>query len=301
MRNHGAPQSPAVHRIGFVGLGMMGAPMATNLVRAGFEVLAHDLRRDALEVFVEAGGRAARKLSEVTDRDAVIVMVNTDAQAREVTHALLDAGPEPPFAILCMSTILPSTARTLAEKARDAGVGFLDAPVSGGPVVAELGALAIMAGGDAALFERARPVLEAMGQSIHHVGEVGTGLAVKLVNNMIAIQTLPVVAESLRVGIEQGVPLAKLIEVIRDSSGDTWITRNWDRALAFVTLMLAEKSQLDSLVVTGRKDLELARAFCAEAGLAAPLLEQALTAFDGDFVEALRENLEALAVAADET
>jgi len=289
-----------MRRIGFIGLGMMGAPMAANLLRSGFEVLANDLRREALDTFVQAGGRAATHLAELADCDAAIVMVNTDAQAREVIGALLDAGPKPPFAILSMSTILPSTARELGERAAAAGVGFLDAPVSGGAVVAQLGALAIMVGGDTALFERARPVFAAMGQSIHHVGPVGTGLAVKLVNNMIAIQTLPVVAEALRVGIEQGMELTTLVEVIRESSGDTWITRNWDRALAFLRLLMSDRSQLDALVVTGRKDLELARAFCTEAGLAAPVLEQAITTLDDERVERLRRNLTALVAAAEE-
>jgi len=157
-----------------------------------------------------------------------------------------------------------------------------------------------MAGGDTALFERARPVFAAMGQSIHHVGAVGTGLAVKLVNNMIAIQTLPVVAESLRVGVEQGMDLTTLVEVIRESSGDTWITRNWDRALAFLRLLMSDRSQLDSLVVTGRKDLELARSFCREAGLAAPVLEQAIATLDEQRIESLRENLAAIVAAAHE-
>jgi 2-hydroxy-3-oxopropionate reductase len=288
-----------MHRIGFIGLGMMGTPMASNLLRSGFDVLAYDLQRDALDGFVQAGGRAATALTELVDCDAAIVMVNTDSQAREVIGALLDAGPTPPFAVLSMSTILPSTARDLGNRAAAAGVGFLDAPVSGGPVVAQFGALAIMAGGDVALFERARPVFAAMGQSIHHVGEIGTGLAVKLVNNMIAIQTLPVVAESLRVGVEQGMDLATLVGVIQESSGDTWITRNWDRALMFLRLLMSDRSQLDSLVVTGRKDLELARAFCAEAGLAAPVLEQAITTLDEERIESLRQNLAAIIAAAE--
>ena len=274
-----------MHRIGFIGLGMMGTPMASNLLRSGFDVLAYDLQRDALDGFVQAGGRAATALTELVDCDAAIVMVNTDSQAREVIGALLDAGPTPPFAVLSMSTILPSTARDLGNRAAAAGVGFLDAPVSGGPVVA--------------LFERARPVFAAMGQSIHHVGEIGTGLAVKLVNNMIAIQTLPVVAESLRVGVEQGMDLATLVGVIQESSGDTWITRNWDRALMFLRLLMSDRSQLDSLVVTGRKDLELARAFCAEAGLAAPVLEQAITTLDEERIESLRQNLAAIIAAAE--
>jgi len=284
----------SIHSIGFVGLGMMGAPMAANLVRGGFAVHAYDLRREAVDALVAEGGKAATGLPAVARCDAAIVMVNTDAQAREVVDALLGAGPTPPFAILSMSTILPRTARELGARSAAAGVGFLDAPVSGGVVVARLGALAIMVGGERALFERARPVLEAMGRVVRLVGDVGAGLTVKLVNNMIAIQTLPVVAESLRVGVEQGMDLATLVDVIRASSGNTWITENWDQARAFLQLMVADPAQLESLVATGRKDLELARAFCAEAGLAAPLLERAIEALDEQSVRTLRANLEAL-------
>jgi 3-hydroxyisobutyrate dehydrogenase-like beta-hydroxyacid dehydrogenase len=196
-----------------------------------------------------------------------------------------------------MSTILPSSAREIGERAASAGVGFLDAPVSGGPIVAQLGALAIMVGGDGGLFDRARPVFEAMGNVVRHVGDVGSGLAVKLVNNMIAIQTLPVVAESLRVGVEQGIDLATLVEVIRESSGNTWITQNWDQTQAFLQLLLSDPAQLESLLATGRKDLELAREFCAEAGLAAPLLEQSIATLDARGAEGLRADLEAMIAA----
>lgn len=287
-----------MRRIGFVGLGMMGGPMAANVLRGGFELVAFDARAEAVRALTDQGAQAAGALAELAGCDAAIVMVNTDAQARDVVGALLASGPKPPFAILCMSTILPSTARELGARAATAGLGFVDAPVSGGPVVARIGALAIMVGGEPALFEQARPVFEAMGRTVRHVGPLGAGLAVKLVNNMIAIQTLPVVAESLRVGLEQGMPLATLVDVIRASSGNTWITENWDQAQAFLGLMLADPGQLESLVATGRKDLELARSFCAEAGLGAPLLEQAIATLDAQGVEGLRANLAAIVAAA---
>jgi 3-hydroxyisobutyrate dehydrogenase-like beta-hydroxyacid dehydrogenase len=271
--------------------------MAANLVRGGFEVLAYDQSSEAASAITAEGGHAAGSLADIAACDAAVVMVNTDLQAREVVVALLDARPQPSFSILSMSTILPSSAREIGERAASAGVGFLDAPVSGGPIVAQLGALAIMVGGDGGLFDRARPVFEAMGNVVRHVGDVGSGLAVKLVNNMIAIQTLPVVAESLRVGVEQGIDLATLVEVIRESSGNTWITQNWDQTQAFLQLLLSDPAQLESLLATGRKDLELAREFCAEAGLAAPLLEQSIATLDARGAEGLRADLEAMIAA----
>jgi 3-hydroxyisobutyrate dehydrogenase-like beta-hydroxyacid dehydrogenase len=106
-----------------------------------------------------------------------------------------------------------------------------------------------------------------------------------------------VVAESLRVGVEQGIDLATLVEVIRESSGNTWITQNWDQTQAFLQLLLSDPAQLESLLATGRKDLELAREFCAEAGLAAPLLEQSIATLDARGAEGLRADLEAMIAA----
>ena len=175
--------------IGFVGLGVMGAPMAANLLQKGFRVTAEDVRRDAVDLLVAQGATAAGGLEGLVGCDSVIVMVNTDAQAREVIGALISLLRNRPRPIISMSTILPSTIGELGEKAAAAGIGLLDAPVSGGPIVAKLGGLAIMVGGDPVLFEQARPAFEAMGNEIRHVGPPGAGLTLKLVNNMIAIST----------------------------------------------------------------------------------------------------------------
>ena len=153
-------------QIGFVGLGMMGAPMAANLLRGGFEVTAFDVDRSRAEGLVGQGAVAAAGLAELAGCDAVIVMVNTDGQARSVIGELVGWEQGRPSAIFCMSTIQPATVRELGERAAARGVGLLDAPVSGGRIVAELGRLAIMVGGEADLFERALPVFRAMGSTI---------------------------------------------------------------------------------------------------------------------------------------
>jgi 3-hydroxyisobutyrate dehydrogenase-like beta-hydroxyacid dehydrogenase len=237
-------------------------------------------------------------LPELAECDAAIVMVNTDAQARQVIGELVSVQRGRPAAILCMSTILPSTVRELGETAASAGIGLLDAPVSGGPVVAQLGRLAIMVGGDGALFERARPVLEAMGSAIRHVGPLGAGLTLKLLNNMIAISGVPLVLEALRIGVAQGLELSTMVEVIRASSGNTWVTQEWEQAQLFLEFALRDPSQLDALVTTGLKDMELVSRFCEEAGLAAPLLGSAIRALDQHGVEGLWANLEAVMRAA---
>jgi 3-hydroxyisobutyrate dehydrogenase-like beta-hydroxyacid dehydrogenase len=193
-----------------------------------------------------------------------------------------------------MSTILPSTVRELGETAGAAGIGLLDAPVSGGPIVAQLGRLAIMVGGDRALFDQARPVLEAMGSTVRHVGALGAGLTLKLVNNMIAISAACLVTEALRIGLAEGMNLSTMVDVIKASSGNTWLTQEWDQAQMFLEFALRDPSQLDALVQTGLKDMELAASFCAAAGIDAPLLHHSIHALEELGVEGFRSNLTAV-------
>jgi 3-hydroxyisobutyrate dehydrogenase-like beta-hydroxyacid dehydrogenase len=283
-----------MRHIGFVGVGMMGGPMAANLLEKGFQVTAQDVRAEAVDQLVARGAAAADGIEDLVGCDAVMVMVNTDAQAREVIGALISHLRERPRPIISMSTILPSTARELGDTAGAAGIGLLDAPVSGGPIVAQLGGLAIMVGGDRALFDEARPAFEAMGTAIRHVGPLGAGLTLKLVNNMIAISTAPLVLEALRIGLAQGMDLSTMVDVIRASSGNTWVTEEWDQAQMFLEFALRDPSQLDGLVETGLKDMELAASVCATAGIDAPLLHQSLRALEEQGVEGFRSNLTAV-------
>jgi 3-hydroxyisobutyrate dehydrogenase-like beta-hydroxyacid dehydrogenase len=283
-----------MERIGFVGLGVMGAPMAANLLEKGFGVTAHDVRRKAVEQLVSRGASAAGALEDLVGCDGVIVMVNTDAQAREVIESLIPLLHERPGPIISMSTILPATVRELGETAAAGGIGLLDAPVSGGPIVAELGGLAIMVGGDPGLFEEARSVFEAMGSAIRHVGPLGAGLTLKLINNMIAISAAPLVLEALRIGLAQGMDLPTMVDVIKASSGNTWITAEWDRAKLFLEFALRDPSQLEGLVETGLKDMELVASSCAAAGIEAPLLHHSIRALKEQGVEGFRSNLTAV-------
>ena len=287
-----------MHRIGFVGLGVMGAPMAVNLLRAGFRLEAWDVRREPLDTLAAQGARAVDGLGDLFGCDAVIVMVNTDAQAREVIQQLISVLHQRPATILGMSTVLPSTIRSLGETAALAGVGLLDAPVSGGPIVARLGRLAIMVGGKRALFDETHPVFEAMGSAIHHVGPLGAGLTLKLLNNMIAISALPLVLEALRVGLAQGLDLSTMVDVLRASSGNTWITQEWQQAQLFLEFALRDPDQLDALLTTGLKDMELAATFCERAGVEAPLLQDAIRSVQRHGAGGLRSDLDAVMKAA---
>ncbi len=240
------------------------------------------------------GASAAGGLEDLLECDGVIVMVNTDAQAREVIEGLIPLLRERPRPIISMATILPATARELGETAGAAGIGLLDAPVSGGPIVAQLGGLAIMVGGDPALFDQARPAFEAMGSAVRHVGPLGAGLTVKLVNNMIAISAAPLVLEALRIGLAQGMDLSTMVDVIKASSGNTWLTQEWDQAKMFLEFALRDPSQLDGLVGTGLKDMELVASTCAAAGIDAPLLRHSIRALEELGVEGFRSNLTAV-------
>ena len=278
-------------RIGFVGLGFMGGPMAECLLRERFEVTAHDVREEAVAALVASGARPARQLEDVASCDAVIIMVNTDAQAREVISRLIDGLRAAPRPIFCMSTILPSTVRELGQAAAAAGVELLDAPVSGGPIVARMGALAIMVGGDRRLFEEARPVFQAMGKAVTHVGPLGSGLTVKLVNNIIAISALPLVVEALCIGVHEGLDLATMVEVIKASSGNTWLTENWEQTQLFMKVVLRDPAQAEPLMKTGQKDMELAATLCDQARIEAPMLRHSITALQSQLGGRLVANI----------
>jgi 3-hydroxyisobutyrate dehydrogenase len=203
-----------MHRIAFLGLGIMGSPMATNLRRAGFDVVVWNRTRARAEQLGEpiaetpaAAGRGA---------DAVITMV---VDAPDVEQVLFGADgaaaglPEGALAI-DMSTIAPSAARRIAERLSEAGIHFLDAPVTGSRPKAEDGSLTIMVGGDAADFERAQPLFEAMGERIVHCGPTGHGAMVKLLNNAVAAINAAALAEALDVGEVYGLDLERLLEVM---------------------------------------------------------------------------------------
>jgi 3-hydroxyisobutyrate dehydrogenase-like beta-hydroxyacid dehydrogenase len=145
-----------------------------------------------------------------------------------------------------------------------------------------------MVGGDPTLLESVRPALEAMGRSITHAGKLGTGLAAKLVNNMIAIHAIPIVAGALRLGLEQGLELATMIKIIQESTGNTWLTDQWDQTKMLLPFLLRDPGQLDSLLGTGMKDLELAAALCEECGLDGSAARHAIQGLAQQDAEAIR-------------
>jgi 2-hydroxy-3-oxopropionate reductase len=189
-----------VATVGFIGLGIMGGPMAANLVKAGFDVVGYNRTPAKAERLAAAGGTAASTVADaVRDRDIIITCLPDSPDVEEMA-----LGEDGVFAharegalFIDMSTIRPATARKIADAGKAAGIGVLDAPVSGGERGAIEATLSIMVGGDPADVETARPVFEAMGKTIVHVGPAGAGQTVKAANQLICAVNIQAVAEAI--------------------------------------------------------------------------------------------------------
>ena len=213
-------------RIGFIGVGTMGLPMAANLVKKGFAVTAFDMNPAAVKAAAEVGAAAAASAAEaVAGADLVITMLPSSPHVESAftgDGGVLMAARKGTL-LVDMSTIDPAVTRRLAAAAAERGLRFVDAPVSGGVPRATDGTLAIMVGGAPADFEAARPALAAMGANVIHVGEVGSGEVAKLCNNLIAGVAAVAVSEAFRIAEGFGVDPKVITEVISKSSGNTWV------------------------------------------------------------------------------
>jgi 3-hydroxyisobutyrate dehydrogenase len=213
-------------RVGFIGTGTMGQPMVRNLVTKGHTVCAWDVVPAALAAAEQLGAARAGSAAEAARTAEIVVTMLPSASHVESAYTGTGGVLEGAAAgRLCvdMSTIDPATSRRVAAAANARGVRFLDAPVSGGVPRAIEGTLTIMVGGDPSHLEEARPVLQAMGASIIHVGPVGAGEVAKLCNNLIAGVAMVAVSEAFRIAEGFGVDPAILTRVISKSSGATWV------------------------------------------------------------------------------
>ena len=218
-----------IERIAFLGLGIMGRPMAANLVRAGFQVTVWNRTRARAEEFAEEHADAnvrvaSRPVAAVGAAHAAITMVPDAPEVEEVMFGPDGAAEGLSMVDLAidMSTIRPSASRAIGARLREErGAGFLDAPVTGSRPKAEDATLTIMAGGDDADFERARPVLEAMGQLVVHAGPQGHGSMIKLINNTLAAVNAGALAEALRLAEQAQLDTDKLLQVVAAGSGSS--------------------------------------------------------------------------------
>ncbi|MES9605490.1 NAD(P)-binding domain-containing protein [Actinomadura sp. NPDC000929] len=265
--------------VGFVGLGQMGAPMATHLAGRGLAV--YDARPEAMAPLVKAGARAARSVAEVAAHcDLVSVMVRDDAQVTEVGEEVL-ASARPGTVLAVHSTIRARTAEDLASRARRYGIEVVDAPVSGGFMGASAGSLAVMVGGSDEAFERCREPFGAWADLVLHMGPVGAGTRAKLARNMLHFISFTAAAEAQRLAEAAGVSLRKLGRVVRHTDAITGGAGSI--MLRPTTAPLEPDDDLyDILRHTrdlGEKDLALALELADELGVDTPLARIALDRF----------------------
>jgi 3-hydroxyisobutyrate dehydrogenase-like beta-hydroxyacid dehydrogenase len=221
--------SSEIRRVGYIGLGIMGRAMALNLMRAGFEVTVWNRTPGKALALGEQG--AAVALSPAAVAEAVeVVCVNVtdtpDVEAVLLGPAGVVEGARPGLVVIDHSTIDPVATQRMAAALAGRGVTLLDAPVSGGDVGAKQGTLSIMVGGESAAFARCRPVLEAMGKSITHVGGSGMGQACKACNQAAVACTLQGVCEALALGERLGLDLGRMLEVVGAGAGGSWQLSN---------------------------------------------------------------------------
>ena len=250
--------------VGFIGLGNMGRPMALNLVKRGFTVIAHDIDPAKQEPLVAAGAKSALSPAEVARATTrTICMVDTTSQAESVIAGEQGIGRTAGAGhiVICMSTVDPFAVRRLADQLAPRGIAMLDAPVSGGTERATTGELSIIAGGDEKTFTACRDLFEAMGAKIFHVGGLGQGLAMKLVNNMLIQVNRVAVAEALVMGVKAGLDPKTIYDVIRVSTGNSYAFEQG------VPRILARNFAPGGTVDISYKDQELETAFAKQLGV----------------------------------
>jgi 3-hydroxyisobutyrate dehydrogenase len=254
-------------KVGFIGLGNMGGPMALNLIKGGFSLVVHDIDRAKLEPLAAQGAAVEHSPAAVAAMaERTICMVETTDQAEEVITGDrgIIASAQAGHIVLCMSTIDPFAARRFARRLRERGIAMLDAPVSGGTVRAKSGELSVIVGGAPETYAACEDLFRAMGKNLFHVGALGHGLAMKLLNNMLGqIQTVAI-AEALVFGVKAGLDPHKIYEVIRVSTGSSVQFENR------VPRMLRRDFAPGGTIDISYKDQELETAFAKRLGV--PLL-----------------------------
>ena len=254
--------------VAFIGLGIMGGPMAANLVTAGFDVTGYNRSPEKVKALVEAGGRGADSAAEaVRDADVIITIVPDSPDVEEVT-----GGDDGIFAhakagalYIDMSSIRPDVSVRVAQAGRDAGLRVLDAPVSGGEAGAIEGSLSIMVGGEPEDVEAARPVLDALGKTIVHVGPAGSGQTVKAANQLIVAANIQVLAEAVVFLEAYGVDTKAALEVLGGGlAGSTVLQRKG-------TNMLTREFAPGFRLALHHKDLGIVTSAAREAGVVIPL------------------------------
>jgi 3-hydroxyisobutyrate dehydrogenase len=254
--------------VAVVGLGNMGRPMAASLMRAGYDVIGYDLLPPARERFAQAGGRAAADMAGAVARAAVVITLLPDGKAVRAAVTAMRPHLSPGAIVIDMSSSAPLGTRALGAELHAAGFGFIDAPVSGGVKRAADATLAAMVGGDAVVIDRVEPVLAAMGKAVFRTGPLGSGHAMKALNNYVSAAGLAAAVEALAVGKKFGLDPSVMTDVLNASSGRNNTTEN--KLKQFIIPKTFASGFSMALMA---KDIRTADELGAAIGVATPLAE----------------------------
>jgi len=261
---------PNTLRIGFIGLGLMGKPMAGHLLKAGFPLTVHNRSRDAVAELVAAGAQEAHSPKEVAAQSDIVFTCLPDSPDVEQVvlgpNGIMDAA-HPGLIVVDHSTIKPATARKIAEVLTASGISFVDAPVSGGQLGAQNGTLTIMIGGDAAALERARPAMQAYGKAITHIGASGAGQVAKACNQIMVAAQMSAMAELLIFARKADVDPRKVVEAIRGGAAQCWTLDNKPQRLFAGNRQPGFKAHMQA------KDLHIVMDSAGELGMPLPATE----------------------------
>lgn len=290
-------------RIAFIGLGNMGAPMAMNLLKKGYEVSVYDLSEAAKASLKQAGADSADSPKQaVKNAQVVITMLPAGKHVKSVYLGELGEGEvnaegesglfaelAPGTLVIDSSTIAAVDAREVAAAASKHQLAFLDAPVSGGTAGAAAGTLTFIVGGDKATFERAQPILAAMGKNIFHAGAHGAGQVAKICNNMLLGILMSGTAETLNLGIKNGLDPKVLSDIMLQSSGRNWTLEVYNPYPEVMDNVPASRGYQGGFMTAHmHKDLHLALQTAAETGVEVPMGAQATALYD-EHIEAHAE------------
>jgi 3-hydroxyisobutyrate dehydrogenase len=257
-----------VDRVAVLGLGTMGGAMAANIARAGFPLTVWNRTTGKAGALLELGANEAptpAAAAEASDVILVCVSDTPDVEAVLFGDGGVHGGVREGQLVIDTSTIAPGATRGFATRLAEAGVTFVDAPVSGGSEGAQKGTLSIFVGGDASAVERARPVLEAIGKTITHVGPVGSGQAVKAVNQVILAGAYLGVAEGIVLALKAGLDVEQVVEALSGGAAQSWVLTNRSGR------MIENEYPLGFKVALHRKDLGIALEMARETGTVLPI------------------------------
>jgi 3-hydroxyisobutyrate dehydrogenase len=281
-------------KIGFVGLGMMGLPMARNLVEDGYSVNVFDLNEATVNSAKEFGASSSDSAADTASLSDIVITMVPDSEHVEAVIAGANGileGLKPGSVVVDMSTIDPETGKKMAKLIEAKGSNFIDAPVTGGVGGAEAGTLSILVGGNAEVFERALPVLNVLGGDVSHMGPVGSGHTTKIANQLIGVATLAGISEAFVLAKKSGLDMQTFFDAVKNGAGRSW-------ALETLGPKILDGDFAPGFMVKHmQKDLRLAGQLAADTGTALPtstLIAQLYRSVQADGPDAVNQGHQAL-------